>query len=247
MEPNNLPWLAENALFPAPEMAWNQQSEAPGLLAIGASLDTTTLVNAYSNGIFPWFSTGQPILWWSPDPRMVLRPANFQLHRSLCKTINRFRKSTNCEIRVDSAFESVIAACASSPRSGQAGTWIVPAMVRAYTDLYHAGFAHSIETWVDDKLEGGLYCVAVGNAVFGESMFARSTDASKIALTALVALCREYGVALIDCQQNTRHLASMGASEIPRAEFLSHIRMAQRHTGPIWQFSPLYWAHVLSA
>ena len=122
-------------------------------------------------------------------------------------------------------------ACSTSPRLGQAGTWIVPDMVQAYIDLHHAGFAHSIETWVDGKLEGGLYCVAVGNAVFGESMFARSTDASKIALSALVALCREHGVALIDCQQNTRHLASLGASEIPRSDFLAHIRQAQRAFG----------------
>ena len=247
MASDNLPWLAENAPFPAPEMAWDQHSAAPGLLAIGASLETPTLVDAYSNGIFPWFSDGQPILWWSPDPRMVLCPANFKFHRSLRKTINQFRTSLNCEIRVDSAFESVIKACASSPRLGQAGTWIVPPMVQAYIHLHQAGFAHSIETWVDGKLEGGLYCVAVGNAVFGESMFAHSTDASKIALTALVALCREHGVALIDCQQNTRHLASLGASEIPRTEFLAHIRQAQKHAGPVWQFSHLYWAHVLSA
>ena len=120
-------------------------------------------------------------------------------------------------------------------------------MVQAYIDLHHAGFAHSIETWIDGKLEGGLYCVAVGNAVFGESMFANSTDASKIALTALVALSRAHSVALIDCQQNTRHLASLGASEIPRTKFLAHIRHAQKHAGPVWQFSPLYWAHVLSA
>ena len=247
MTSNKLPWLAEGAAFPAPELAWDQASEAPGLLAIGASLDTPTLVAAYSAGIFPWFSTGQPILWWSPDPRMVLRTANFKLHRSLRKTLGRFCSSKHCEIRVDSAFESVIQACASSPRLGQAGTWIVPAMVQAYIKLNEAGFAHSIETWVDGELEGGLYCVAIGNAVFGESMFARSTDASKIALSALVALCREHGVALIDCQQNTRHLASLGASEIPRADFLKHIGLAQQDAGPVWQFSPLYWAHVLSA
>ena len=247
MTSDNLPWIAEGAPFPAPEQAWDQDSEAPGLLAIGASLDTPTLVDAYSHGIFPWFSIGQPNLWWSPDPRMVLQPTNFKLHRSLRKSINRFRTNPRCEIRVDSAFGSVINACASSPRLGQSGTWIVSAMVQAYTDLHHAGFAHSIETWIDGKLEGGLYCVAVGNAVFGESMFARSNDASKLALAALVALCLEHGVALIDCQQNTRHLASLGASEIPRTDFLAHIGQAQKHAGPVWQFSPLYWEHVLSA
>jgi leucyl/phenylalanyl-tRNA--protein transferase len=247
MASDNLPWLADGAPFPPPELAWDQGSEAPGLLAMGGFLDTPSLVDAYSNGIFPWFSTGQPILWWSPDPRMVLRTANFKLHRSLRKTIQRFRDHSGCEIRVDSAFESVIKACASSPRLGQSGTWIVPAMVQAYIELHHAGFAHSIETWVDGKLEGGLYCVAIGNAVFGESMFARSTDASKIALCALVALCHKHGVTLIDCQQNTRHLASLGASEIPRADFLRHIRAVQHDVGPVWQFSPLYWEHVLSA
>ncbi|OYT92996.1 MAG: leucyl/phenylalanyl-tRNA--protein transferase [Burkholderiales bacterium PBB3] len=247
MASDNLPWLTEGVPFPDPAQAWDQDSEAPGLLAIGGDLNPATLVDAYSHGIFPWFSVGQPILWWSPDPRMVLQTANFKLHRSLRKTISRFLTTPNCEIRIDSAFESVILACASSPRLGQAGTWIVPAMVQAYTNLHRAGFAHSIETWVDGKLEGGLYCVAVGNAVFGESMFARSTDASKLALSALVALCLEHGVALIDCQQNTGHLASLGAREIPRADFLAHIRQAQTDVGPVWQFSPLYWEHVLSA
>ena len=247
MVSDNLPWLDKGTPFPSPEHAWDQRSEAPGLLAFGASLDTPTLVNAYSNGIFPWFSVGQPILWWSPDPRMVLRTENFRLHRSLRKTIRRFQAHQTSEIRIDSAFESVINACASSTRQGQAGTWIVPTMVQAYIDLHHAGFAHSIETWVDGKLEGGLYCVAVGNAVFGESMFARSTDASKIALTALVALCREHDVALIDCQQNTPHLSTLGASEIPRADFLKHIRRVNKEDGPVWRFSHLYWEHVLSA
>lgn len=247
MPTHNPPWIAEGAPFPAAELAWGRNSEAPGLLAIGASLDINTLVNAYSHGIFPWFSIGQPILWWSPDPRMILQPANFKLHPSLRKTLTRFCNNANCEIRVDSAFEYVINACASSPRSGQHGTWIVPSMVRAYTDLHHAGFAHSIETWIDGKLEGGLYCVAVGNTVFGESMFTRSTNASKIALSALVALCRRHSVGFIDCQQNTRHLASLGAGEVPREDFLAHIRQAQKKPGPVWQFSPLYWKHVLSA
>ena len=246
MASNNLPWLAEGASFPDPVLAWDRNSEAPGILAIGTSLNTSTLVDAYSSGIFPWFSVGQPILWWSPDPRMVLRPQNYKLHRSLRKKINRFRISHTCEVRVNSAFESVINACSSCARLGQAGTWIVPAMQQAYIDLHHAGFAHSVETWVDGKLEGGLYCVAIGNAVFGESMFAHSTDASKIALSALVALCLEHGVALIDCQQNTRHLASLGASEIPRADFLTHIHQARQDAGLVWQFSPLYWTHVLS-
>ncbi len=247
MSASHLPWLDEGAPFPNPDQAWGKDSEAPGLLAVGGALTAHTLVDAYSHGIFPWFSGGQPILWWSPDPRMILNPAQFKLHRSLRKTLNRFRLSNSCEIRVDTAFESVIRACASSPRLGQSGTWILPVMVDAYIDLHKAGFAHSIETWVQGQLVGGLYCVAIGNAVFGESMFAHATDASKIALSALVALCRHHGVTQIDCQQNTGHLASLGASEVPRSDFLAHIAQVQWDAGPVWQFSPLYWAHVLSA
>jgi leucyl/phenylalanyl-tRNA--protein transferase len=242
-----LPWLDLGACFPDPSRAWDHDSEAPGLLAAGGSLDASTLFDAYSQGIFPWFSDGQPILWWSPNPRMVLRPENFRLHHSLRKTIRRFGQSTTCEIRVDSAFASVIHACACASRTGQSGTWIMPAMVQAYIDLHAAGYAHSIETWIDGNLVGGLYCVAIGNAIFGESMFAQTTDASKIALTALIALCREYKVEMIDCQQNTRHLASLGASEIPRAEFLTHVSQAATAPGLPWQFSALYWQHVLSA
>jgi leucyl/phenylalanyl-tRNA---protein transferase len=243
----NLQWLDKGAPFPEPETAWGTDSAAAGLLAVGACLDVPTLLKAYSQGIFPWFSAGQPILWWCPDPRMVLQTTDFKLHRSLRKTLKQFSNSARCEIRVDTAFESVINACSSSPRLGQAGTWIVPEMVEAYMNLHRAGFAHSVETWIDGRLEGGLYCVAVGNAVFGESMFARSTDASKVALAALVALCKEHGVTLIDCQQNTRHLASLGAHEMSRANFLDRIKKAQRIAGPVWRFSPLYWRHVLSA
>ena len=146
---------------------------------------------------------------------------------------------------MDTAFTSVIGACAQAPRRGQDGTWILPEMVAAYTALHQAGFAHSVETWIDGELVGGLYCVAVGRAVFGESMFAHATDASKIALAALICLCRRAGVALIDCQQNTPHLASLGAQEIARAAFLQHIAQAQ--TGPAidWQFAPPLWDALL--
>ncbi len=245
--PLSLPWLEPGHPFPAVESAWNAQSEAPGLLAAGGDLSVNTLCNAYSNGIFPWFSEGQPHLWWSPDPRMVLQVAKFRLHRSLRKRLRRFREDARCEVRVDSAFADVINACANAPRHGQLGTWILPPMVRAYCKLHVAGHAHSVETWVDGELVGGLYCVVLGRAVFGESMFAHETDASKIALAALVCICRHQGVALIDCQQNTAHLASMGAGEIPRADFLQHIRRAQQEGAEQWRFSPLYWNHILSA
>jgi len=223
------------------EQAWRMDSDAPGLLAAGGDLETATLCAAYAQGIFPWFGPDQPILWWSPDPRMVLEPIRFRLHRSLRKTLRRFENTPRCEIRFDSAFDQVIEACAHSPRRGQNGTWIVPQMIQAYQTLHRAGYAHSVETWVDGQLVGGLYCVALGKAVFGESMFARTTDASKIALAALVAFCRHHGIDLIDCQQNTHHLASLGAHEIPREEFLHQITQARQQTPPDWRFDPLYW------
>jgi leucyl/phenylalanyl-tRNA--protein transferase len=243
--PFSLAWLEPGAEFPPVSQAWGSDSDAPGLLAAGGSLDVASLRQAYSHGIFPWFSQGQPILWWSPDPRMVLEVAQFRLHRSLRKTLQKFRLSADCEIRIDSAFDQVISACAGSPREGQGGTWIVPEMVSAYGELHRAGYAHSVETWIGGQLAGGLYCVAIGRAVFGESMFARASDASKIALAALVGLCRHHGIAMIDCQQNTRHLASLGAHEIARADFLQHIDAAQHLPPPPWRFEPLYWRDVL--
>lgn len=247
MHSPELPWLSAGAIFPPTDRAWGPDSEAPGLLAIGGELDTGMLLQAYSNGIFPWFSDGQPILWWSPDPRMVLRPNEFRLHRSLRRVLQNFIARQNWEIRVDTGFNEVIQACSESPRNGQTGTWIVPSMVQAYAKLHQEGYAHSVETWVNNELVGGLYCVAIGNALFGESMFTRVTDASKIALAALVAIAIESGVTLIDCQQNTRHLASLGAKPMPRTQFTREIKDAQLQPGPVWKFSPLYWNHVLSA
>lgn len=243
----SLPWLEPGSAFPPVASAWGSGSEAPGLLAAGGDLAVSTLISAYGNSIFPWFSEGQPILWWSPDPRMVLQVADFRLHRSLRKVLIRFKDDPRCEIRFDSSFSDVIAACANTPRHGQPGTWILPPMVQAYTRLHAAGYAHSVETWVDGQLVGGLYCVALGGAVFGESMFSRMADASKIALAALVAFCRQNAITMIDCQQNTSHLASLGAAEVSRRVFLDHIRQAQSHPGPEWRFTPLYWKNILSA
>ena len=243
----SLPWLENQEPFPEPDTAWGVLSPAPGLLAAGGALDLAHLHSAYSQGIFPWFSAGQPILWWAPDPRMVLPPAEFRLHRSLRRVLQKFRQDPRCEIRVDHAFNTVIRACAGTPRNGQEGTWILPDMVAAYTAFHAAGYAHSIETWVDGKLVGGLYCVGLGQAVFGESMFAARTDASKIALAALVCLCRRQGVTLIDCQQNTHHLASLGAREIPRAQFVAHLQKAQKHAPLQWNFESLYWNELLSS
>jgi leucyl/phenylalanyl-tRNA--protein transferase len=242
-----LPWLESGENFPPADSAWGTDSEAPGLLAAGGDLGVDTLLRAYRTGIFPWFSEGQPILWWSPDPRMVLATPNFRLRRSLRQVLNRFTRDDRCEVRFNSAFTDVIAACAGTPRRGQPGTWILPPMVHAYSALHQAGHAHSVETWVNGQLVGGLYCVSIGRAVFGESMFAHIPDASKIALAALIAFCREHGMSSIDCQQNTAHLASLGAQEIPRNVFLQHIERAQLVPPVKWHFSPLYWKHILSA
>ena len=240
-----LPWLEPGEPFPDVSCAWGAAEPAPGLLAAGGALDVATLTRAYASGIFPWFSDGQPILWWSPDPRMALHVDEFRLHRSLRKTLAQFRLDARCEIRVDSAFDEVISACAGSLRPGQSGTWIVPEMVAAYQAFHRAGLAHSVETWVNGKLVGGLYCVGLGRAVFGESMFTRVPDASKIALAALVCLCRQQGVTLIDCQQNTRHLASLGAREIARDLFLQHVRQTRSQPPLRWQFDPVYWNALL--
>lgn len=241
----SIPWLEIGAPFPPVAHAWGPGTEAPGLLAAGGRLDVETLRRAYRHGIFPWFSDGQPILWWSPDPRMVLRTDRFRLHPSMRKTLRRFIRSPDCEIRLDFDFASVIAHCANQPRNGSAGTWIVSDMQLAYRQLHRAGFAHSVETWIDGALVGGLYCVAIGQAVFGESMFSLAPDTSKIALAALVAFCRHHGMRAIDCQQNTRHLASLGAAEMPRADFLRHCSAAADLAAPDWIFKPLYWQQLL--
>ena len=215
-----IPWLRD-ARDPLPDarLALPAESVAPGLVAAGGELTVQRLDESYGKGIFPWYSEGQPVLWWSPDPRMVLLPANFRLHRSLAKTIRRFIATPGCEVRFDTAFERVIEACSTTPRNGLRGSWIVPAMIDAYSAWHVAGRVHSVETWVDGELAGGLYGVGMGRMFFGESMFAHRTDASKIALGALVAFCRGNGIETIDCQQRTGHLASFGGAEIARAEF----------------------------
>lgn len=206
-----LPWLRPDTPFPPLERAL---AEPNGLLAAGGDLSVARLLAAYRRGIFPWFSPGEPILWWAPDPRMVLFPDEFKVSRSLKKRLAR----ADYEVRVDTAFARVMQACAE-PREAAGGTWISPTMIAAYTALHEAGYAHSFETWIDGELAGGLYGVALGRAFYGESMFARQTDASKIALAHLVRHLQAQGYGVIDCQMNTRHLASLGAREIPRAEF----------------------------
>jgi leucyl/phenylalanyl-tRNA--protein transferase len=209
--------LTEEILFPPPEMA-----EPDGLLAVGGDLCPERLLLAYSEGIFPWYSEDSPILWWSPDPRLVLFPAELRVSRSLRQRIRRGEYST----AVDTDFESVIDACARVHGREEEGTWITPEMRDAYITLHRMGHAHSVESLRDGELVGGLYGVALGAAFFGESMFAAATDASKVALVALVERLVERGFTLIDCQVSTEHLKSMGAREILRSEFLRHLREA---------------------
>ena len=240
--PRPVPWLEPGQPFPPVDRAWGAGDPAPGLLAAGGALDVATLLAAYRRGIFPWFSDGQPILWWSTDPRMVLRVADFKLQPSLRKEIRTGLRSGRLEIHFDHDFEAVIRACSSSPRPGQDGTWILPEMVAAYCALHRAGHAHSVETWWDGERVGGLYCVAIGRMVFGESMFSRRSNGSKIALAALVAACESWGVEAIDCQQNTTHLASLGARELPRSDFLQIVQRHAAQPAPEWKLDPLYWS-----
>lgn len=213
-----IPWLRGDSPFPPVSKALRSPN---GLLCAGGELSPERLLEAYRRGIFPWFSEGDPILWWSPDPRMVLFPEELKVSRSLGKAVRRGR----FEVRVDTAFAEVMRRCAA-PRRGQGGTWIVPGIVAGYTALHERGFAHSVESWLDDELVGGLYGVSLGSAFFGESMFASEPDASKVALVHLVERLREADCRVIDCQQATAHLASLGAREIPRSAFVQLLKEA---------------------
>jgi len=234
-----IPWLAAGQPFPPVRTALAHPN---GLLAASRDLTVDRLVDAYRHGIFPWYSEGEPVLWWSPHPRMVLFTAEFRVSRTFGKTLRRAARSDRIEVRANSAFETVMRACAE-PRDGQAGTWITPDIVAAYAALHRRGCAVSVETWIDGELAGGLYGVALGRMFYGESMFARATDASKIALAALVCLCRAHGVAFIDCQQNTGHLASLCAREVPRATFERHLTRALGGADIAdWSYHPAMWA-----
>jgi len=240
-------WIGPGDRFPDPAKAL---ADPNGLLCAGLDLTPELVLSAYERGIFPWYSEGQPVLWWSPDPRMVLYPHQFRLHRSLRKTLQH----AHYEVRVDHNFEAVMRACAE-PRPEQGGTWISEAIVAAYTALHRAGFAHSVETWIDGELAGGLYGIALGRVFFGESMFVRRTDASKIAFAHLLAQLRRWQFELIDCQQETEHLASLGAAPISRATFLHELRrlIPTASAGPApapgarWAFDPDLTATLLAA
>jgi leucyl/phenylalanyl-tRNA--protein transferase len=239
-----IPWLETNTPFP--DVSDALTIDAPGLLAAGADLSPQRLLLAYQHGIFPWFSEGQPILWWSTDPRMVLMTDQFRISDSLRKTLRKVERSMEqggrWQVRFDSAFEQVMRACAAPRRDGP-GTWISKDIIAGYTGLHAAGHAHSSELWLDGELVGGAYGVCIGRMFYGESMFARVTDGSKIALSYLVAFLRRHGVRMIDCQQETSHLASLGAKPISRAAFLEHVRAAIREPGITqWEPAPIEMA-----
>jgi len=227
-----IPWLSAGAPFPPAATALKRPN---GLLAASPPSDLTAarLVQAYRAGIFPWYSEGEPALWWSPDPRMVLFVDEFRVSRSLRKALRAAAGSTELDLRADSAFEAVMRACAA-PRPGQDGTWISEPIVAGYCALARQGLAHSIELWRGNELAGGAYGVSLGRMFFGESMFSRLPNASKIALATLVALLRREGVAMIDCQQSTAHLASLGAREIARAQFLERVTETVQMTPIDW-------------
>lgn len=209
--------LGDELSFPPPERAGPD-----GLLAIGGDLSAERLLLAYRLGIFPWYSKGQPILWWSPDPRLIIRPEEFHVSRRLRQKL----KKGGYEVTFDRAFASVIRACATVPRKGQTGTWITPEMEEAYIRLHELGFAHSAESWSEGKLAGGVYGVSLGRCFFAESMFFYRTDASKVALATLIQKLKSWGFHMIDAQMTSEHLLRLGAREIPRRLFLQWLKHA---------------------
>jgi leucyl/phenylalanyl-tRNA--protein transferase len=261
-----LPWVRAHDPLPDPRTAWRDPN---GLLAAGADLSPARLLEAYRQGIFPWYSEGQPVLWWSPDPRMVLYLDEFRLHRSLARTIRRQRSAdpsaqpppggsradagdrtgayessgqaapeqdsaARWTLAVDRDFEAVMRACAQ-PRDADGGTWITEEILAAYLQLHRLGYAHSVEVRQDGLLVGGLYGVSIGRMFYGESMFTRIPDASKVALASLARTLRRHGFRMLDCQQDTRHLASLGARTIPRARFLDEVAELTGQAGPDWR------------
>jgi len=236
-------WLGTRTPFPPLAAAL---AEPNGLLAAGGDLSPDRLLLAYRRGIFPWYSDGQPVLWWSPDPRMVLFPREFKVSDSLRKVLKRVLREPRWEVRVDHDFAAVMRACAQTPREGQRGTWITADIVEAYSTLHRAGDAHSVETWFDGERVGGLYGVSFGKMFFGESMFAHRSDASKIALAALVGHLRRHEIEMIDCQQNTSHLASLGGREIARRAFVTHLRGAVAQPPIPWHFDKTALLDVLA-
>jgi len=227
---SQIAWLGPLDPFPNPLLEADPDPSVPGLIAVSESIYPGQLARAYQQGIFPWYSDNQPILWWSPNPRMVLKPSEFKCSGSLRKIIRTFCLDSQSQIVVDDDFGAVIRSCATSSRKDQDGTWITHEIIDAYTALHEQGNAHSIAVIENDQLTGGLYCVSFGRMVFGESMFSRKNNASKIALAALNAWCLSNDVGMIDCQQETAHLLSLGAAPIPRQVFLEQLQISLNQT-----------------
>jgi leucyl/phenylalanyl-tRNA--protein transferase len=222
-----IPFLGPSDPFPPVDQALDHPD---GLLAAGGTLTMKRLVDAYRHGIFPWFNDGDPVLWWSPDPRTVLVPSRLHVSHSLKKRL----KKENFLVTIDCAFARVLDGCAA-PRANELGTWLTPQMRRAYTSLHIAGLAHSIEVWMDGELAGGIYGVAIGRMFFGESMFTRRTDASKIAMVRLAAQLDRWQFPMIDCQLETDHLISLGAEHVPRRRFVKEVERLTREPEPTWE------------
>jgi leucyl/phenylalanyl-tRNA---protein transferase len=230
-------WINPQDPLPDSLHALTAEDGANGLLAAGNDLNADRLTEAYQRGIFPWFSSGEPVLWWTPNPRMVLRLAEFKISKSFRKAIGKALADPTSTLTVNQDFVGVMQACAA-PRGGQSGTWISEPMIQAYAELNARGLAHSLEWRVNGRLVGGLYCVAIGKMVFGESMFSRQPEASKLALAGLVAWLLDHGGQVIDCQQQTAHLASLGAKELNRADFEQLVQQLTRQTPLPWAAMP---------
>ncbi|HEY0877177.1 MAG TPA: leucyl/phenylalanyl-tRNA--protein transferase [Zeimonas sp.] len=235
-----LAWLGADDPLPDPSCAWHVPN---GLLAASAQLSVKRLLEAYRRGIFPWYTDGQPVLWWSPDPRMVLHLDELRISRSLRKTLRAAHRDGRWRVTLDVCFDRVMQECAA-PREGQDGTWITDAIRAGYGALHRLGVAHSVEVWNAQRLVGGLYGVSVGRMFYGESMFARQPDASKAALVSLVRLLAAHEFSVIDCQQSTRHLASLGARELPRTAFLERVDELVRQPGPDWRTMRIELPHA---
>lgn len=241
----NTPWLSDQEDLPNPKTDQELDPRFPGLFAITDSLNSKRLQEAYRKGMFPWYSDDEPVMWWSLQPRMVLETNRFFVSHSLRKKIKSILSNNDWEIRIDHNFENIMRNCAKKKRPDQVGTWITDSIIEAYTDLHKQHQAHSIETWYQNKLVGGLYCVNLGNMVFGESMFSHETDASKLALAGLCAWAITQNIRYIDCQQETKHLASLGARPIARNEFLEWIETQIDLPSPTWQFDKYILQHWL--
>ena len=233
-----LPWVHASEALPEASKAL---SEPNGLVCAGIDINPGRLLEAYRKGIFPWYSEGQPVLWWSPDPRMVLTLEHFRMQRSLRKRRRQLIGERSWTMRIDADFAAVMHACAA-PRAGQQGTWITAPMIEAYTSLHHMGYAHSVELWHQDRQMAGLYGVSIGRMFFGESMFSRVSDGSKLSLAALVECLLRHDFRMIDCQQQTGHLARMGAGPVPRSDYLAQIAQLCDLPAPAWSEIRIDWS-----